>query len=111
MAMGMASTARYPHLKQVSPGKGATAMNDTDSVRSGTEIAVQLEQWLQNRERMKACGDDVVHLDQQILPFKTKYVRSGAIYGANSAGMVRWYAEARRDGLAPAAMPTTTEAM
>jgi hypothetical protein len=96
-------------LKQISPGKGTTAMNDTDSVKSGTEIAAQLEQWLQSRERMKASGDDVVHLDLQILPFKTQYVRNGAIYGANSAGMVRWYAEARRAGLAPAAMQTTTE--
>lgn len=66
------------------------------------ETAAQLELWLQTRDRLKANGEDFVQLDQQILPFKTKYVRSGAIYGANSAGMLRWFAEASPDKSAPA---------
>ena len=84
-------------------------MTNLDLAQSAAQIASQLEQWLQSRERMKATGEDVVHLDQQILPFKTQYVRSGAIYGANSAGMVRWFAEARRDAAAPVTTPTSSD--
>jgi len=84
-------------------------MTNMDVGQSAAQIAAQLEQWLQSRERMKATGEDVVHLDQQILPFKTQYVRNGAIYGANSAGMVRWFSEARRDGAAPVTTPTSSD--
>ena len=81
----------------------------TNTEKSAVEIANQLGAWVQSRERMKASGDDVVHLDQQILPFKTKYVRNGAIYGANSAGMVRWFAESQPDMVTPAVAPTNAE--
>ena len=75
-------------------------MVSTESGQNAGETAARLAQWLQSREQLKAAGQDVSGLDQQILPFKTRYVRSGAIYGANSAGMVRWYAESPSDGMA-----------
>lgn len=84
-------------------------MVNTNTEKNAVEIANQLAAWVQSRERMKATGEDVVHLDQQILPFKTKYVQNGAIYGANSAGMVRWFAESRLDTATPAVAPTNAE--
>jgi hypothetical protein len=84
-------------------------MNEPNAALSGPEIVALLEQWLESRERLRASGEDVLLLDQQILPFKNRYVRSGAIYGANSAGMLRWYAEARPDQPANAVPPTSTE--
>ena len=84
-------------------------MVNTNPEKSAAEIATQLADWVQSRDRMKASGDDVVHLDLQILPFKTQYVRNGAIYGANSAGMVRWFAESQPNAMAPAVAPTNAE--
>jgi hypothetical protein len=82
-------------------------MMNMDSEQSAAQIAAQLEQWLQSRERLKGTCADVVHLDLQILPFKKQYVHNGAIFGANSAWMVRWFAEARRDVPAPAVTPAS----
>ena len=84
-------------------------MNETNAAPSGPEIAAQLERWLERRERLRASGEDVLSLDQQILPFKNRYVRSGAMYGANSAGMLRWYAEGRSDQPANAVPSASTE--
>ena len=84
-------------------------MMDTQAGKSAAEIAAQLAQWLESRDRLRASGADVMQLDQQILPFKNRYVRSGAMYGANSAGMLRWYAEGRTDPAETAGPPTPTE--
>ena len=71
----------------------------TKTGQSTGEAATQLAQWVQTQEQLKAAGADSTSLDLQILPFKDLYVRNGAKYGANSAGMVRWFAELTPDAV------------
>ena len=73
----------------------------TKTSQSAGETAAQLAQWVQAQEQLKAAGADSSSLDLKISPFKNRYVLNGAKYGANSAGMVRWFAELTPGAAAP----------
>lgn len=59
-------------------------------LRDMTEKVARL---VHRRQRLQAAGEDLSGVDRQLLSYKTLYVQAGAIYGGNSAGMVRWFAE------------------
>ena len=84
-------------------------MMSQDSGNSPSDFSTRLAQWVQRRDQLNAVGADASSLDQQLLPFKNKYIQGGAIYGANSPGMVRWFAELSLDEMAPPSAATTTE--
>ena len=59
-------------------------------LREATERVAKL---VRRRQQLQAAGEDIGSVDQQLLPFKNLYVEAGAVYGGNSAGMLRWFAE------------------
>ena len=67
---------------------------------SAGEMALHLAELVRCRQKLEASGSDLSALDHQLASYKTVYVRAGAIYGGNTAGMLRWFDE--RAAQAPA---------
>ncbi len=65
----------------------------TDSHHERRELTERVAKLVHRRQRLQAAGEDLSGVDRQLLPYKNLYVQAGAIYGGNSAGMVRWFAE------------------
>lgn len=57
------------------------------------ETARQVEQLVRTRLELKAAGSDLAAIDEQLRPFRTQYVKAGARYGGNFAGMLQWFQE------------------
>lgn len=66
---------------------------NADRNQTARETALQVEELLRTRHQLKEAGADLTSVDAQIKPFKTIYVRAGASYGANYAGMLKWFHE------------------
>ena len=61
--------------------------------QSEQDAAQQIERLVHTRQELKAAGSDFASIDAQIKPYKTLYVQSGARYGGNFAGMLKWFQE------------------
>ena len=73
----------------------------TDVNASASEMALRLAELVRSRQQLEASGGDLSALDQRLTFYKTVYVRAGAIYGGNTAGMLRWFEERATQDLAP----------
>ena len=67
--------------------------DQTPPKQSEQEAARQVEQLVRTRQDLTAAGADVASIDEQITPYKTQYVQSGAHHGGNFAGMFEWFQE------------------
>lgn len=61
--------------------------------QSEQEAAQQVAQLVRTRQELKAAGAEFASIDEQIKPYRTLYVKSGARYGGNFAGMLKWFQE------------------
>ncbi len=65
----------------------------TDDILNASESAQRVAELVRNRLQLESGGSNLSDLDQQLTPYKTMYVRAGAIYGGNTAGMLKWFDE------------------
>ena len=51
----------------------------------------QVARLLRGRKEVRAAGGDLRELNQQIRPYRARYVRAGTPYGKTYAGMLKWF--------------------
>ena len=66
---------------------------NTESKPTAHEDALLVAELVRTRHQLKAAGEDIASVDQKIKPYKTIYIRAGATYGGNHAGIVKWFNE------------------
>lgn len=72
---------------------------NTESKATVHEEALSVVALIQTRHQLKAAGEDLANIDQQIKPYKTIYIRAGAKYGGTYAGIVKWFNERAQTAL------------
>lgn len=77
----------------------------TDVDASAGQMALRLAELVRSRQQLEAAGGDLRALDQQLTSYKSVYVGAGAIYGGNTAGMLRWFDERAQEAPFRAATP------